>query len=101
MLVLRRDAAGRLVAFVSEYGIEEIIQDLVPLIRETLIDGARKRSPDYWKQDPGHVDALQRHLHRYDLGETTDRDSLAHPLQHAGVRALMQAWQEVNARTTA
>lgn len=80
----------------SEYGIEDIIADLVPLIRETLVDGQRKRPPTYWKVDPGHPDSMHRHLHRYDMGEKVDADSGAHPLQHAGVRALMQAWQETH-----
>jgi hypothetical protein len=79
---------------VSEYGIEDIIQELVPLIRETLIDGQRKRSPSYWKEDPGHEDALQRHLHRVDRGEIFDADSGAPAWSHVGTRALMLAWQQ-------
>lgn len=78
----------------SAYGIEDIIKDLIPLIRETLVDGQRKRSPTYWKEDPGHRQSMYRHLIRDQAGELVDEDSGAHPLQHAGVRALMQAWQE-------
>jgi hypothetical protein len=79
----------------GDYGIEDIIEELSELIRATLLDGQRKRAPSYWKNDPGHVDALHRHLVRYDLGELVDEDSKAHPLAHAGTRALMQAYQEI------
>ena len=80
------------------YGIEDIITELSELIRETLVDGQRKRSPSYWKEDPGHLEAMHRHLVRYDRGELVDKDSGAHPLAHVGTRALMQAWLESHGR---
>lgn len=61
-------------------------------------DGQAKRArglkPPWWR-DPGHAEALERHLARWRAGERRDADSGCHPLVHAAWRALALAYQEL------
>ena len=67
------------------------------LLWPVIADGGRKRASGtkpHWTVDPGHIDALHRHLNRWDRGERRDVDSGAHPLVHAAFRCLAIAYQE-------
>lgn len=77
--------------------VEDAITELVALMRPVLRDGLRKRGVPTWRSDPTHRAAMMRHIARDASGERQDPDSGAHPLAHAGVRALMAAWQETQA----
>lgn len=78
---------------------EDIIEAFVAMLRLPTLDGATKRmarEKPPWTIDPGHRDALYRHLKRWEMGEAADEDSGAHPLVHVAWRALALAWQESN-----
>lgn len=75
----------------------EILDVFRQLMWPVVADGGRKRAArakPHWTVDPDHLNALERHLHRYDMGERVDADSGAHPMVHVAARALMLAWQE-------
>jgi hypothetical protein len=84
----------------SEYDPAEqevILETFCEMLRPVVEDGGRKRAAGDkvpWTADPGHADALMRHLVRYDRGEMVDGDSGAHPLVHAAFRCLALAYQD-------
>jgi hypothetical protein len=76
---------------------DEIIREFTALLRGPTEDGARKRAAGrkpHWRVDQGHIEAMYRHLRRWEMGETEDPDSGCHPLAHAAWRALAIAAQE-------
>jgi hypothetical protein len=81
--------------FVTDEAVE-IIDEFTNLLLGPTGDGQvkRGRGKPFWKVDPGHADAMLRHLHRWDRGEKTDPDSGSHPLVHVAWRALAIAYQE-------
>ena len=76
----------------------EIYREFTRLLAGPTNDGQNKRrtGKPHWKVDPGHAEAMHRHLHRYDLGERVDPDSGVHPLVHVAWRALALAYQETH-----
>jgi dATP/dGTP diphosphohydrolase len=76
---------------------QDILQAFRQMLLPVVADGGRKRAANgkpSWKVDKGHVDALNRHLARWERGELVDEDSGAHPLVHAAFRCLAIAGQE-------
>lgn len=79
---------------------DELLRILAELLRGPIQDGGTKRAAGTkppWTVDPDHVEAMYRHLARYGRGERYDKDSGAHALVHVACRALMRAWQEMEA----
>lgn len=77
----------------------EILSEFAKLLAGPTNDGQEKRrhGKPLWKVDSSHLDAMHRHLHRYDMGERVDEHSGSHPLVHVAWRALAVAWQETHA----
>jgi hypothetical protein len=78
---------------------EEILREFLRLLMGPTKDGARKRAAErkpHWKDDPSHLEAMYRHLRRYEIGELEDPDSHEHPLVHVAWRALARAYQETH-----
>ncbi len=77
---------------------DELLEIFLEMLRAPTKDGGRKRALDgkpNWKVDPTHIEAMYRHLRRFEQGEVADSDSGAHPLVHVAWRALAAAWQEI------
>ena len=75
---------------------EEIIEAILPGLRATLADGARKRiagEKPHWTVDSHHRQVFS-HIGRWVAGEVRDPDSGVHPMYHAAIRCAMIAWQE-------
>jgi hypothetical protein len=78
---------------------DEILREFLTLLMGPTKDGARKRAAGrkpHWKVDHSHIEAMYRHLRRWETGETEDPDSGCHPLVHAAWRCLAVAWQETH-----
>ncbi len=78
---------------------EEIIAIFSDMLRLATGDGAVKRRAGTkvsWRVDPGHEDAMYRHLKRWEEGEEFDKDSKAHPLIHVAWRALAVAYRQTH-----
>ena len=76
---------------------DEIIATFADMLRAPTVDGGNKRRARTklpWTVDPGHREALYRHLRRWESGQKVDEDSHAHALVHVAWRALALAWQE-------
>ena len=75
---------------------EHILSVFAELLALPTADGQRKRAKGkvFWQVDPGHEEALDRHLLRWATGERKDPDSGAHPLVHVAWRALALVAQE-------
>ncbi len=77
----------------------EIMAEFTDLLNQASQDGGRKRARGEkvdWRVDPGHTQAMYRHLQRWEDGQEADLDSGTHPLVHLAWRALAVAWQETN-----
>lgn len=73
-----------------------LLEAFLDLLRGPTQDGGRKRELGTkvpWTEDPGHEEAMYRHLRRFEAGETEDEDSGADPLTHIAWRALALAHQ--------
>lgn len=85
--------------------VQEVFQlqrEFAKRLHATSADGQRKRAAGLkvpWWTDPGHAEALDRHLDRWRLGQRRDLDSGQHPLVHAAWRALALAYQETQGPT--
>jgi hypothetical protein len=77
----------------------EVMDAFAELLRGATGDGSRKRQAGMkpsWKIDTSHKAAAMRHIGYYMSGETVDKDSGQHPLQHAAWRLLAVAWQDTH-----
>lgn len=78
---------------------DEILRIFGEMLSIPTGDGKNKRDAGtkvHWTIDPGHKDAMLRHLGRWWNGEKADADSGAHPLVHLAWRALAVAYQETH-----
>lgn len=76
----------------------EILGAFLDMLSVPTGDGGVKRaagSKPFWKVDPGHEAAFDRHYTKWCLGERYDPDSGAHHLTHLAWRALAIAYQEM------
>lgn len=81
----------------DSYEQEELIAIFSAMLRAPTQDGGKKRAAGLkpcWKDDDSHEDHFWNHLNAWAVGETVDKDSGAHPLQHAAWRLLALAYQE-------
>jgi hypothetical protein len=94
-MVMMANAAYKLCATnVNFYGLDCVLDEVAAV----LADGAKKHGDTGYEDRYVQEDyrAAIRHIERWRLGESADKDSGRHPLAHAIARLMMVAWRDIN-----